>query len=130
MYECTAQPAAGLKGPCKRTQQVTTLLRVVGQQCCVGLYGPKNLTGFKLYATSTDKCQHCCGSLQTEATCWAQHCCVLLDNNAASVYMGLKSCSKFVNLIKTVFPAFRSGQYSQTRHFRVVPEIGKLKRVL
>ena len=32
------------KGPCKRTQQVTTLLRVVGQQCCVRLYGPKSLT--------------------------------------------------------------------------------------
>ena len=28
-----------------------TIMRVVGQQCCVRLYGPKSLTGFKLYAT-------------------------------------------------------------------------------
>ena len=59
--------------PCKRTQQVTTLLGptmlgVVGQQCCVRLHGPKSLTSFKLYATSTNKCQHCCGSMQTDAT--------------------------------------------------------------
>ena len=27
--------------------------RVVGQQCCVRLHGPKSLTGFKLYTTST-----------------------------------------------------------------------------
>ena len=43
--------------PCKRTQQVTTLLGptmlgVVGQQCCVRLHGPKRLAGLKLYATS------------------------------------------------------------------------------
>ena len=30
------------------------MLRVVGQQCCVRLYGPKSLTGFKLYATSAN----------------------------------------------------------------------------
>ena len=59
--------------PCKRTQQVTTLLGptmlgVVGQQCWVRLHGPKSLTGFKLYATSANKCQHCCGSMQTDAT--------------------------------------------------------------
>ena len=35
-------------------QQVTTLLRVVGQQCCARLHGPKSLTGFKLYATSAN----------------------------------------------------------------------------
>ena len=40
------------KGPCKRTQQVTTLLRVVGQQRCVRLHWPKSLTGLKLHATS------------------------------------------------------------------------------
>ena len=45
--------------PCKRTQQVTTLLGptmlgVVGQQCCVCLHGPKSLTGFKLYTTSAN----------------------------------------------------------------------------
>ena len=40
----------------------------IGQQCCVRLHGPKSLTGFKLYATSANKCQHCCGSMQTDAT--------------------------------------------------------------
>ena len=29
------------------------------QQCCVRLHGPKSLTGFKLYATSANKSQHC-----------------------------------------------------------------------
>ena len=61
-----------------------------GQQCCVRLHGPKRLTGFKLYATSANKCQHCGGSMQTDATCWAQQCCVLLANNVASVCIGLK----------------------------------------
>ena len=51
-----------------KCQQVTTLLGVVGQQCCVRLHGPKSLTGFKLHATSANKCQHCCGSMQTDAT--------------------------------------------------------------
>ena len=27
---------------------------------------PKSLTGFKLYATNAKKCQHCCGSMQTD----------------------------------------------------------------
>ena len=36
----------------------------------------KCLTGFKLYATSANNCQPCCGSMQTDATCWAQQCCV------------------------------------------------------
>ena len=31
-----------------------TILRVIGQQFCVGLHGPKSLTGFKLYATSAN----------------------------------------------------------------------------
>ena len=31
-----------------------TSLRVVVRQCCVCLYGPKSLTGFKLYATSAN----------------------------------------------------------------------------
>ena len=54
------------------------LLGFFGQQCCIRLHGPKSLTGFKLYATSASKCQHCCGSMQTDATCWAQQCCVRL----------------------------------------------------
>ena len=44
-----------------------TRLCVVGQQCCV-LHDPKSLTGFKLYITSANKCQHCCGSMQMDAT--------------------------------------------------------------
>ena len=28
--------------------------RVVGQQCCVRLHGPKHLTGFKLYTTGAN----------------------------------------------------------------------------
>ena len=47
-----------------RCQQLPTLLGVVGQQCGVCLHEPKSLTGFKLYATSANKCQHCCGSMQ------------------------------------------------------------------
>ena len=62
----------------------------MGQQFCVRLHGPKSLIGFKLYATSANKCQHCCGSMQTDATCWAQQCWVLLANNVASVCIGLK----------------------------------------
>ena len=45
-----------------------TMLGVVGQQCWVRLHGLKSLTGFKLYVTSANKCQHCCGSIQTDAT--------------------------------------------------------------
>ena len=51
-----------------KCQQLPTLLGVVGQQCCVRLHGTKSLTGFKLYATSANKFQHCCDSMQTDAT--------------------------------------------------------------
>ena len=78
------------KGQCKRTQQVTTLLcvvvRVFSEQCCVCLHG----LNVWLVSNLRNKCQHCCGSRQTEATCWAQQCCVLLANNVASVCMRLK----------------------------------------
>ena len=46
---------------------------VFGQQSCARLLGHKSLTGFKVYATSANKRQHCCGSMQTDSTCWAQH---------------------------------------------------------
>ena len=49
--------------------------------CCA------NSSGFKLYTTTANKCQQCCGSMQTDVTCWAQHCCVFLANNVASVCM-------------------------------------------
>ena len=68
-----------------KCQQLSTLLSVVGQQCCVRLHGPKSLTGFKLYATSGNKCQHCCGSMQTDATSHN----IVGPKNVGSVCMGL-----------------------------------------
>ena len=39
---------------CKRTQHwLPTMLRVVGQQCCIRLHRAKSLTGFKLCPTTT-----------------------------------------------------------------------------
>ena len=67
-------------------QQLPTLLGVVGQQCCVRLRGPKSLTGFKLNATSANKYQHFCGSMQTDATGHN----IVGPNNVGSVCMGLK----------------------------------------
>ena len=54
----------------------------------------KSLTGFKLYATSANKCQHCCGSTQNgrnmlDPTMLRVVGCMLLANNVASVCMGL-----------------------------------------
>ena len=49
---------------------------------------------FDRFQTIRNKCQQCCGSMQTDATCWVdwiQQCCVLLVNNVASVCMGLNS---------------------------------------
>ena len=37
-----------------KCEQLSTLLGVVGQQCCVRLHRPKSLTGFKLYTTSVN----------------------------------------------------------------------------
>ena len=34
----------------------------------VGTCWAKSLTGFKLYPKSANKCQYCCGSMQTDAT--------------------------------------------------------------
>ena len=60
-----------------KSQHCFVLFGVFGQQCCVRLYGPKGFNGFKLYATSANKCQHCCCSMQTDvfgpnnvACCW------------------------------------------------------------
>ena len=74
-----------------KCQQLPTLLGVVGQQCCVRLHGPKSLTGFKLYATSTNKCQHCCGSMQTDATSHN----IVGPNNVGSVCKGLKVHARY-----------------------------------
>ena len=40
-----------------KSQHCCVLLGVFGQQCYVRLQEPKSLTGFKLYATSANKCQ-------------------------------------------------------------------------
>ena len=54
--------------PCKRAQHCCATLRRSQNNRNVGTCWAKNLTGFKLYATSANKCQHCCGSMQTDAT--------------------------------------------------------------
>ena len=74
--------------PCKRAQHCYATLRRSQNNGNVGTCCANSLTGFKLYTTSANKCQQCCGSMQTDVTCRAQHCCVLLANNVASVFMG------------------------------------------
>ena len=54
--------------PCKRTHHCCATLRWSQNNRNVGTCWAKSLTGFKLYATSANKCQHCCGSMQTDAT--------------------------------------------------------------
>ena len=71
---------------CKRAQQLSTILWVVSQQCCVRLHGAKSLafTGFKLCATTFNNMQQ---GVQTYATFNIQQCWGLLINNVASVCM-------------------------------------------
>ena len=65
----TRPPLANIVAiPCKRTQHCCTTLRQSQNNRNVRTCWAKSLTGFKLYATSANKCQHCCGSMQTEAT--------------------------------------------------------------
>ena len=80
---------------CGSTQTGATLLRHASSvtEQNVGTCCAKRLTGFKIYATSANKCQHYCGSMQMDATYWAQQCCVLLFNSVAPVCMGLYVCS-------------------------------------
>ena len=54
--------------PCKRAQNCCATLRRSQNNRNVGTCWAKSLTSFKLYATSANKCQHCCGSMQTDAT--------------------------------------------------------------
>ena len=55
--------------PCKRPQHCCATLRRSQNKRNVGTCCAKSLTGFKLYATSANKCQHCCGSMQTDVIC-------------------------------------------------------------
>ena len=96
MRVCRRFHEANIVGvPCTRRNIVA--LRFAGHRtmemsgtCCV-----KSLTGFQLNATSAYKCQHCCGSMQTDATslniAGPQQCCVLLANKVVSVCMGLNA---------------------------------------
>ena len=54
--------------PCKRVQHCCATLHRSQNNRNVGTCWAKSLTGFKLYATSANKYQHCCGSMQTDAT--------------------------------------------------------------
>ena len=54
--------------PCKWAQHCCAMLRLSQNNRNVWTCCAKSLTGFKLYATSANKCQHCCGSMQTDAT--------------------------------------------------------------
>ena len=54
--------------PCKRAQYCCAMLRRSQNNRNVGTCWAKSLAGFKLHATSANKCQHCFGSMQTDAT--------------------------------------------------------------
>ena len=54
--------------PCKRVQHCCATLHRSQNNRNVGTCWAKSLTGFKLYATSANKYQHWCGSMQTDAT--------------------------------------------------------------
>ena len=43
------------------------------------------------FQTTRNNCQHCCSSMQTDATCLTQQCYVSLAKNVASACMGLYS---------------------------------------
>ena len=73
--------------PCKRAQQCCATLRRLQNNRNVRTCCTKSLTHYNTI-TSANKCPRCCGSLQTDATCWAQQCCLLLANNVASICMG------------------------------------------
>ena len=57
---CCGSMQTGVKAHAKEhnsSQHCCVLLGVFGQQCCIRLHWPKSLTGFKLCATSANKCQ-------------------------------------------------------------------------
>ena len=92
-------------GACKRTnkcQQLPTLLSVVGQQCCVCLHGSKSLTGFKLYATSANKCQHCYGSMVPRTQhCWPTTPNIVGPNNVVTCCFRLHGTTTMLALVGT-----------------------------
>ena len=98
--------------PCKWTQHCCATLGRSQNNRTVGTCCGKILTGFKLYATSANKCQqvptsankcqHCCGPMHTDATCWAQQCCVRLHGPLA--FYGYYR--KPVPISHVIFPRF------------------------
>ena len=83
--------------PCKRAQHCCATFRQSQNNRNVGTCLAKSLTGFKLYATSANKFQHCCGSMQTDATSHnddgpnnvqgvvGQQCCIRLHRPLVAV---------------------------------------------
>ena len=72
--------------PCKRAQHYCATFGGSQNFRNVGTCCAKKLTGFKLYATSTNMCRQVPTLLwfhATDATCWAQQGCVFLANNVA-----------------------------------------------
>ena len=58
----------------------------------------KSLTGFKLYATSANKCQHCCGSMQMDATSHN----IVGSNNVACCWPTMLTCVRLHGAIAIV----------------------------
>ena len=88
--------------PCKRAQHCCATLRRSQNSRNVGTCWAKSLPGFKLYATTANKCKtllwfHANGRNKSQH-CWAQQCWVLLANNVGSVCMGLKARSNGCNI--------------------------------
>ena len=84
------------------------MLRVVGSFWPTVLRPsvPKRLTGFKLYATSANKCQHRCAIMQTDASCWAetmlpvvgQQCCVRMHGASVHCQLGDETNTYIINI--------------------------------
>ena len=90
---CCGSMQTGVKAHAKEhnsSQHCCVLLGVFGQQCCIRLHWPKSLTGFKLCATSANKCQQ----MPTNANIVVvpckrtQHVGPNSDKNVAPVCMG------------------------------------------
>ena len=58
----------------------------------------KRLTGFKLYALSANKCQHCCGSMQMDATSHN----IVGPNNVACCWPTMLTCVRLHGAIAIV----------------------------
>ena len=79
----------------QRIQHCCATLRRSRNKTNVGSCWLKNLTGFKLCATTSNNMQQ---GVQTDATCNMQQCWELLANNVASVCTGLHTTTKRTEL--------------------------------